>query len=98
MPRSRRTALPQPTADRWVDADGRPIAEEDRGLAYDLGTLVSRRRTLGLFGALGATALVAACSGTPAAVTVEDPRLDRMSLRTIPESSRTSTPLEPSPG
>ena len=66
MPRSRRTAsTPRPTAGRWVDADGRPIDEEDRGLVYDLGTLVSRRRTLGLFGALGATALVAACSGTP---------------------------------
>ena len=62
MPRSSRTS--QPPADRWVDADGRPIDEEDRGLVYDLGTLVSRRRTLGLVGALGATALVAACSGT----------------------------------
>ena len=63
MPPSRRT--PETPADRWVDAAaGRPLDEEDRGLAYDLGTLVSRRRTLGLFGALGATALVAACSGT----------------------------------
>ena len=62
MPRSPRTRRAEPTADRWVDAVGRPIDEEDRGLVYDLGTLVSRRGTLGLFGALGATALVAACS------------------------------------
>ena len=37
-------------------------------------------------------------SGTPAAVVVDEPKLDRMSDRTIPESSRTLTPLDPSPG
>jgi hypothetical protein len=35
--------------------------------------------------------------GTPEAV-VPFPRLDRMSLRTIPDCSSTFTPLEPSPG
>ena len=37
-------------------------------------------------------------SGTPAAVVVELPNEDRMSWRTMPESSRTSAPLLPSPG
>lgn len=49
---------------RWRDADGRLVDEEDRGLVYDVGTLVSRRRALGLFGAFGASALVSACGGT----------------------------------
>ena len=38
-------------------------------------------------------------SDTPSAVVdVPDPKLERMSRRTMPESSSTSTPLEPSPG
>ena len=37
-------------------------------------------------------------SGTPAAVVVDEPKLDRMSLRTMPESSSTLTPLDPSAG
>jgi hypothetical protein len=37
-------------------------------------------------------------SGTPCATVVDEPKLARMSLRTMPESSRTLTPLEPSPG
>ena len=52
------------TPDRWVDSQGRVIDEEDRGLAYDVQTLVSRRSALGLFGALGAGALLAGCGGT----------------------------------
>ena len=52
------------TRDRWVDSQGRVIDEEDRGLVYDVQTLVSRRSTLGLFGALGAGALLAGCGGT----------------------------------
>ncbi|MEU4693476.1 hypothetical protein [Actinoplanes sp. NPDC023714] len=36
--------------------------------------------------------------GTPSAVVDESPKLDRMSLRTIPLSSSTSGPFEPSPG
>ncbi|MFC7656896.1 hypothetical protein ACFQV8_11115 [Pseudonocardia benzenivorans] len=37
-------------------------------------------------------------SGTPCAVVVEEPKLDRMSLRTMPTSSRTFGPLDPSAG
>ena len=36
--------------------------------------------------------------GMPAAVVVESPKLERMSLRTIPLCSSTSGPLDPSPG
>jgi hypothetical protein len=36
--------------------------------------------------------------GTPSAVPDEPPKLERMSLRTMPLCSRTSGPLEPSPG
>ena len=37
-------------------------------------------------------------SGTPSATVVDVPKLDLMSLRTIPLSVRTLTPLLPSPG
>ena len=54
-----------PTADRrWVDEHGVEIDEEDRGLVYDLQTLVDRRRVLGLFGGISAAGLLAACSTT----------------------------------
>ncbi len=46
----------------WVDADGNPIDEEDRGLVYDVRTLVDRRKVLGLFGGMSVAALLTACS------------------------------------
>ena len=48
---------------RWLDEHGNEIEETDRGLVYDLRTLVDRRRVLGLFGGVGAAALLAACGG-----------------------------------
>jgi protocatechuate 3,4-dioxygenase beta subunit len=48
---------------RWTDADGTPIDEEDRGLVYDVQTLLTRRRALGLIGGLGIGALVTGCVG-----------------------------------
>ena len=51
-----------PAATRqWVDEHGNEIDETDRGLVYDLRTLVDRRRVLGLFGGFSAAALLAAC-------------------------------------
>jgi hypothetical protein len=37
-------------------------------------------------------------TGTPSAVPAYDPKLDRMSLRTTPDSTRTFGPFDPSPG
>ncbi|MBI4941899.1 MAG: intradiol ring-cleavage dioxygenase [Actinobacteria bacterium] len=52
------------TDPRWTDANGREIDEEDRGLVYDVRTLVDRRRVLGLFGGVSAAALLAACGSS----------------------------------
>jgi protocatechuate 3,4-dioxygenase beta subunit len=40
---------------------GAPPDDHDRGLEFDIATLFDRRRVLGLFGGLGATATLAAC-------------------------------------
>ena len=60
------TRREQPSGDtrRWVDEHGHEIEEPDRGLVYDLQTLVDRRKVLGLFGGLSAAALLAACGGS----------------------------------
>jgi protocatechuate 3,4-dioxygenase beta subunit len=49
---------------RWVDETGALMDEQDRGLQYDLQTLVSRRAVLGLFGVMGVGGLVAACTSS----------------------------------
>src|SRR6266498_4894136 len=48
--------------------DQQHIDETDRGLLYDVGTLVSRRRALGILGGAGLAGVLAACgsSGTAA--------------------------------
>jgi protocatechuate 3,4-dioxygenase beta subunit len=51
-----------PTEPSWRDAAGNPIDEEDRGLVYDVRTLVDRRLALGLFGGVALTTLLAACA------------------------------------
>ncbi|MFB9310881.1 protocatechuate 3,4-dioxygenase beta subunit [Agromyces hippuratus] len=54
----------RPTTDeRWLDEHGDEIDEDHRGLVYDIRTLVDRRRMLGIFGGIGLTTLLAACSG-----------------------------------
>jgi protocatechuate 3,4-dioxygenase beta subunit len=62
-----------PTEDpRWRDADGTPLEREDRGLVYDVRTLVNRRHILGLFGGVAAATLLAACT-TDAATSTPSP-------------------------
>jgi protocatechuate 3,4-dioxygenase beta subunit len=51
----------------WLDAQGAEIDEEDRGLVYDLTTLVNRRAALGLFGGVSVLSLLAACGLAPEA-------------------------------
>jgi len=52
----------------WLDEHGNEIEDHDRGLVYDLQTLVDRRRALTLLGGLGVAGALAACStGTPSA-------------------------------
>ena len=55
----------------------------DRGLEYDLSTLLARRRILGILGGLGAGAVLAAC-GAP------EPK---SSATTFPPTSSTSATL-----
>ena len=50
---------------RWTDAHGNEIDEEDRGLVYDMTTLVNRRAALGLFGGVSVLTLLAACGMAP---------------------------------
>ena len=54
------------TGDEWRDSDGNEIDEDDRGLVYDIRTLVNRRSALGLFGGVAVVSLLAACSSTGA--------------------------------
>lgn len=54
--------------------EGRPLHHpdedvEDQGLAFDVGTLVSRRGALGVLGAGSVTAVLAACTGGSASTT-----------------------------
>ena len=66
-------SVPSGTAPR-NSFEGRPLhhpAEdvEDQGLAFDVGTLVSRRGALGVLGAGSVTAVLAACTGGSASTT-----------------------------
>ncbi len=60
----RRRERPSDDPRRCLDENGHEIEESDRGLVYDLQTLVDRRKVLGLFGGLSAAALLAACGGS----------------------------------
>jgi len=53
----------------WIDREGNLIDEDDRGLVYDVRTLVNRRNALGLFGGISVTALLAACAPTATSAT-----------------------------
>lgn len=45
----------------WVDEHGNEIEDHDRGLMFDLHTLLDRRRALTMFGGLGVAGALAAC-------------------------------------
>ena len=60
---------PQTPEPEWLDEHGNEIEDHDRGLVFDLQTLVGRRRALSIFGGLGVAGALAACGtgGTPTA-------------------------------
>lgn len=76
---------------QWRDAAGTLIDEEDRGLVYDLETLVSRRGILGVFGAVGAGGLLAACSATGAGSPTASPSSASSTPSSSPSASATAT-------
>ena len=58
--------IPSARPPEWLDEDGNEIEDHDRGLVFDLRTLIDRRRALTLFGGLGVAGALAACStGAP---------------------------------
>jgi len=59
------------TARSWLDAQDTEIDEEDRGLVYDMTTLVNRRAALGLFGGVSVLTLLTACGPAPEASPTE---------------------------
>jgi protocatechuate 3,4-dioxygenase beta subunit len=54
---------PSALSTEWVDEHGNEIEDHDRGLVFDLRTLLDRRRALTIFGGLGVASALAACSG-----------------------------------
>jgi protocatechuate 3,4-dioxygenase beta subunit len=78
------------TDPRWTDANGREIDEEDRGLVYDVQTLVDRRRLLGLFGGVSAAALLAACGSSSSGSSGSSGSADGASSSTGSGASSTS--------
>lgn len=87
------------TDTRWLDEPCDEIDEDHRGLVYDIRTLVDRRRALGIFGGIGATALLAACAGpetdSPSASTSRTPSASASAAPTA--SAAASGPVEEVP-
>jgi protocatechuate 3,4-dioxygenase beta subunit len=77
------------TDPRWIDEHGDEIDEDHRGLVYDIRTLVDRRRALGIFGGVGLTALLAACSA-------DEPKATATASSTPSASATPSAPSTPS--
>lgn len=84
----------------WRDAAGNVIDEEDRGLVYDIRTLVDRRAALGLFGGIGITALLAACApvASTATATATATPTTPASLTAVPDETAGPYPGDGSNG
>ncbi|GAA1961080.1 intradiol ring-cleavage dioxygenase [Agromyces allii] len=89
------------TDPRWIDEHGDEIDEDHRGLVYDIRTLVDRRRALGIFGGVGLTALLAACSADPEPTATASPSASASASATptpTPSASAAATgPLDEVP-
>ncbi|MCI2958496.1 intradiol ring-cleavage dioxygenase [Agromyces atrinae] len=81
----------------WTDERGEPIDEEDRGLVYDVRTLIDRRRALGIFGGASLTALLAACSSPSAAGPTASASASAPAAATPTPSSSASGPIQEIP-
>ncbi len=85
---------------RWLDEHGNEIDEDHRGLVYDIRTLVDRRRALGIFGGIGLTSLLAACTPGDSAATggaSADPTGTATATPTASPSAAASAPLDEVP-
>ena len=75
----------------WRDANGKLIDQEDRGLVYDVRTLVDRRAALGLFGGIAAASLLAACApiatATPSATSTESATTGGSTTTEVPDET-----------
>jgi protocatechuate 3,4-dioxygenase beta subunit len=78
---------------RWTDAQGNLIDEEDRGLVYDMTTLVNRRAALGLFGGVSVLTLLAACGVAPSTTTTASPTTDPTDTSTDSSTDSTDSTL-----
>jgi protocatechuate 3,4-dioxygenase beta subunit len=77
--------------DHGTDHFGHPHDERhDRGLEFDVQTLLDRRRILGLFGGLGATAALAACGADPTGTTSSSSTSSSSSLASSSSSATSS--------
>ena len=76
--------------------DQQHIDETDRGLLYDVGTLVSRRRALGILGGAGLAGVLAACgsSGTAAKTSAASSSSASSSSTSSSSASTSSTAAE----
>ncbi len=76
--------------------DQQHIDETDRGLLYDVGTLVSRRRALGILGGAGLAGVLAACgsSGTAAKTSAASSSSASSSSASSSSASTSSTAAE----
>ena len=82
------------TEPQWRDSQGDEINEEDRGLVYDVRTLIHRRRVLGLFGGVAAVTLLAACSADE---TTASTATATATPTATPTTSTTASPLDEVP-
>ena len=75
----------------WLDEHGNEIEDHDRGLVYDLQTLVDRRRALALFGGLGVAGALAACSNGTASLATSSSSAGTSSTATTSSASSSAT-------
>jgi protocatechuate 3,4-dioxygenase beta subunit len=88
------------TDPRWLDEHGNEIDEDHRGLVYDIRTLVDRRRALGIFGGIGLTSLLAACTpggSESTAGATADPTATATATPSASPSAAASAPLDEVP-